>query len=61
MSQELQRFPIQPREIHAGARSSNRIHGEAGEQGRDQAAQQRRPARPGRRRGRAGGAWQRES
>jgi hypothetical protein len=61
MSQELQRFPIQPREIHAGARSSSRIHSEAGEQGRDQVAQRRRAVRARRQRGRAGGAWQRET
>jgi hypothetical protein len=39
VSQERQRFPIQPQAVRAGARSSNRIHSEAGELGRDRAKQ----------------------
>jgi hypothetical protein len=41
MSQETQRFPIRPREVHAAARSSARIHSEADELGRDRVRQRR--------------------
>jgi hypothetical protein len=45
MSQERQRFPIKPSAVHATAGSSQRIHSEAAELGREKAAERRQLAR----------------